>query len=212
MNCKYILFDLDGTLTDPKEGITRCVQYSLRSFGIEEDTENLTPFIGPPLAQMFESSYGIDGAAATAKYRERYATVGIFENRVYDGIAQMLVKLKAAEKMLALATSKPEVFARRILEKYELSQYFDVTVGSELDGRRTDKAEVIAEALRQLGNPDKDDAIMVGDRRHDVIGAKKCGIKCIGVRFGFAEQGELEKAGADYIAGSVSELSDMLLK
>ena len=212
MNCKYILFDLDGTLTDPKEGITRCVQYSLRSFGIEEDTENLTPFIGPPLAQMFESSYGIDGAAATEKYRERYATVGIFENRVYDGIAQMLVKLKAAEKMLALATSKPEVFARRILEKYELSQYFDVTVGSELDGRRTDKAEVIAEALRQLGNPYKDDAIMVGDRRHDVIGAKKCGIKCIGVRFGFAEQGELEKAGADYIAGSVSELSDMLLK
>ena len=212
MNCKYILFDLDGTLTDPKEGITRCVQYSLRSFGIEEDTENLTPFIGPPLAQMFESSYGIDGTAATAKYRERYATVGIFENRVYDGIAQMLVKLKAAEKMLALATSKPEIFARRILEKYELSQYFDVTVGSELDGRRTDKAEVIAEALRQLGNPDKGDAIMVGDRRHDVIGAKKCGIKCIGVRFGFAEQGELEKAGADYIAGSVSELSDMLLK
>ncbi len=210
MKYSCVLFDLDGTLTDPKEGITRCVQYALRSFGIEEDCENLVCFIGPPLAEMFAETYGIDGYAAVDKYRERYTDVGIFENSVYDGIADMLFYLKNVGVRVALATSKPEVFARRILEKYELMEYFDEVCGSELDGHRTDKSEVVAEALRRLGNPDESGVIMVGDRSHDVIGAAKCGVKCIGVSFGYAAEGELETAGAVAIADSVEELKQML--
>lgn len=207
-----VLFDLDGTLTDPKEGITRCVQYALRSFGIEEECDNLIPFIGPPLAEMFELTYGVNGQTAVAKYRERYTDIGIFENSVYDGIADMLSALKSAGVKIALATSKPEVFARRILEKYGLIEYFDAVVGSELDGRRTDKAEVVAEALVRLGSPDKSGVIMVGDRSHDVIGAKKCGVGCIGVSFGYAAEGELETAGATAVADSVEQLQEMLIE
>ncbi len=211
MKYTHVLFDLDGTLTDPKEGITRCVQYALESFGIKEELEKLIPFIGPPLAEMFEQTYGVDGAAAVEKYRERYRDIGIFENAVYDGIPELLAALKAAGVRIALATSKPEVFALRILEKYEIARYFDVVCGSELDGRRTDKAEVVEEALRRLGNPDKARVIMVGDREHDVIGAKKCGVNCIGVSFGYAADGELEKAGAVKIAADVGKLRKMLL-
>ncbi len=211
MKYTHVLFDLDGTLTDPKEGITRCVQYSLNSFGIEEELDKLIPFIGPPLAQMFETTYGVDGQTAVEKYRERYTDIGIFENSVYDGIVDMLAYLKNSGIKIALATSKPEVFALRILEKYELIEYFDVVVGSELDGRRTDKAEVIAEALSRLNSPDKSGVVMVGDRSHDVIGAAKCDLKCIGVSFGYAAEGELERAGAKAIANSVKELQRMLI-
>ncbi len=211
MKYTHVLFDLDGTLTDPKEGITKCVQYSLRAFGIEEDCDKLIPFIGPPLAEMFEKTYGVDGSTAVAKYRERYSDIGIFENAVYNGVDGMLSTLKERGIKIALATSKPEVYARRILKKYGLSRYFDETVGSELDGRRTDKAEVINEALCRLGNPDKSGVIMVGDREHDVIGAAKCGIGCIGVSFGYAADGELEGAGAVQIADSIAQLEQIIL-
>lgn len=211
MKYTHVLFDLDGTLTDPKEGITRCVQYALRYFGIEEDTERLIPFIGPPLAEMFERTYGIDGRTAVEKYRERYTEIGIFENRVYDGAENMLMHLKSAGMKIALATSKPEIFALRILERYGLIGYFDEVVGSELDGGRTDKAEVIAEALRRLGNPDRSRAVMVGDRSHDVIGAQRCGIDCIAVSFGYAASGELEGAGATVIADTVDRLEELLI-
>ncbi len=211
MKYTHAIFDLDGTLTDPKEGITKCVQYALKSFGIDEELDNLTCFIGPPLAEMFHTTYGVDGAKAVEKYRERYRDIGIFENAVYDGVPELLRALKAAGVKVALATSKPEVFALRILEKYKIAEYFDVSVGSELDGRRTDKAEVVAEALRRLGNPDKSGVIMIGDRSHDVIGAEKCGVGCIGVSFGYAAEGELKTAGAIKIADSVSELQKLLL-
>ena len=147
---RYILFDLDGTLTDPKEGITKCVQYALRYFGIEADIEDLVDFIGPPLLESFQKYYHLDdeqGHMALKKYRERFSNIGIFENGVYPGIAELLSTLKAQGRGIALATSKPGVYAKRILERYELLPYFDVVVGSELDGRRTDKGEVITEAL-----------------------------------------------------------------
>ena len=150
---RYILFDLDGTLTDPKEGITKCVQYALQYFGIEADTEDLVDFIGPPLLESFQKYYQLDdaqGHMALKKYRERFKDIGIFENGVYPGIHTLLSDLKRQGRSIALATSKPEVYARRILDKYELMPYFDVVVGSEMDGRRTDKGEVITEALRQL--------------------------------------------------------------
>ena len=210
----YILFDLDGTLTDPKEGITRCVQYALSKFGIQTECEALTRFIGPPLAESFERFYGLSRAEserAVAYYRERFTDTGIFENRGIDGIPARLDTISDAGAKLALATSKPQVFAERILNKYGLSKPFSVIVGSELDGRRTDKAEVVAAALQMLGAEDKRKALMVGDRRHDIIGAHKNGIRACGVTFGYSEPGELESCGADRIADSVETLRDVLI-
>ena len=213
---QYLLFDLDGTLTDPKEGITKCVQHALRQFGIDEpDADRLTCFIGPPLAASFTEFYGFDeqkAALAVEKYRERFRRVGLFENRVFDGIPQMLANLQTQGKTLAVATSKPQVFAERILENYKLRRYFTVVVGSELDGRRTHKAEVIEEVCRQLGldAEKRRAAVMIGDRRHDILGAAACGMRSIGVLFGYAEPGELEAAGAGQIVRSVPALAALL--
>lgn len=209
---QYILFDLDGTLTDPKEGITKCVQYALKYFGIEADTEDLVDFIGPPLLESFQKYYHLDdeqGHMALKKYRERFSDIGIFENGVYPGIAELLSTLKAQGRGIALATSKPGVYAKRILERYELLPYFDVVVGSELDGRRTDKGEVITEALRQLKirEKQKPEVLMIGDRLHDMVGAGKNQIDKLGVYYGYAHHGELESAGADYIVHTVDELT-----
>lgn len=211
----YILFDLDGTLTDPKEGITKCVAYALSYFGIEEDPNKLIEFIGPPLAESFEKYYGFsneDAKRAVEIYRERFNPIGKFENRVLDGVVNMLETLKAQGKILAVASSKPEVFVKQILDKFELSKYFTAVVGSELDGTRVDKAEVIKEAFLRLKltEEQKKNTIMVGDRLHDVIGAEKNGIKCVGVEFGYAKENELIDAGANYICDTVEEALQIL--
>ena len=211
----YLLFDLDGTLTNPQEGITKCVQHALRAFGIEEpDLEKLIPFIGPPLIQSFMEFYNMseeNARKAVAVYRERFSTVGLFENFPYPGIADMLAELKAQGKILAVASSKPTIYVRRILEKFELAPYFDVIEGSNLDGTRVDKKEVIAEVLSQLDNPSADDLLMIGDRKFDVIGAREMGFGCVGVRFGFAAPDELEQSGAVYIADTVRDLHRYLI-
>ena len=211
----YILFDLDGTLTDPYEGITKCVQYALEAFGFPgEPQEKLKKFIGPPLKEAFMDFYGFDDASANAaveKYRERFTDIGIFENTLYDGIAQMLAALKADGRKLGVASSKPEVFVERILEHFHIRQYFDYVAGSFLDGRRTDKSEVIEAALLGLKVSDRDDVVMVGDRWHDVAGALKSGLACIGVAFGYGGREELTNAGALAVADSVGELTDFLL-
>lgn len=211
----YLLFDLDGTLTNPQEGITKCVQHALRAFGIEEpDLEKLIPFIGPPLIQSFMEFYNMseeDARKAVAVYRERFGTVGLFENFPYPGIADMLAELKAQGKILAVASSKPTIYVRRILEKFELAPYFNVIEGSNLDGTRVDKKEVIAEVLSQLDNPSADDLLMIGDRKFDVIGAREMGFGCVGVRFGFAAPDELEQSGAIYIADTVRDLHRYLI-
>ena len=211
-----IMFDLDGTLTDPKEGITNCVKYALKSFGIfEKDMQLLMKFIGPPLYDSFVEYYGFsdeDANTAIAKYRERFSTIGIFENSVIDGVMEMLRDLKKCGKRIALATSKPEVFAKRILDKFDMTEYFDIIVGSELDGTRNYKNEVIDEVIRQSGETNLKKIVMVGDRKHDILGAKKCGVASIGIRVGYAEEGELEAAGADYIFDTIGELSDFLQK
>ena len=215
MRYKYIFFDLDGTLTDPQEGITNCVKYALESFGIHEtDYSKLMRFIGPPLVYSFSEYYGFDeekSLAAVAKYRERFADIGIFENKVYDGIEEVLGKLVDTAHVLVLATSKPKVFADRIMTKYRLRPYFKLICGSELDGTRNDKNEVIEYAIDKLQIP-REKIIMVGDRRQDIIGAKKCGIASCGVRYGYAESGELEDAGADYIAENLDELLEILMR
>ena len=212
----YILFDLDGTLTNPKEGITKCVQYALASFGIHEpDLDKLIPFIGPPLLQSFQEFYGFtpeDAAAAVEKYRERFSTIGLYENFPYPGIAPMLQQLQAQGKTLAVASSKPTVFVKQILEKFELSQYFASIEGSNLDGTRTNKKEVISAVLQNFNNPPMEQLLMVGDRKYDVLGAKELGLPCVGVRFGFAAPGELESSGAIYIAQTVADLHQYLLQ
>ena len=215
MKYPYIFFDLDGTLTDPGEGIVNCVRYALESFGMHEtDDAKLTRFIGPPLIQSFRDYYGFDeeqAALAVAKYRERFSTVGLFENHVYDGIYDVLKTLIEGGHTLVLATSKPKVFADRIMEKYGLAPYFTLMCGSELDGTRVNKKEVIDYAIELLACP-RDGVIMVGDRKHDILGAAQCGVASCGVRYGYAEAGELEAAGADFIVDAPSELVPVLMQ
>lgn len=210
----YILFDLDGTLTDPKEGITKSVAYALKSFGIEvEDLNTLCKFIGPPLKESFMKYYGMnseDGDKAVETYREYFKPYGVYENEVYEGIPELLAGLKLSGKKVVLATSKPTVFARTILEHFDLTQYFDVVVGSELDGTRVAKAEVIEYALQLAGVTDKAQVVMIGDREHDVIGAKKNGVASIGVTYGYGSREEHEACEADVIVESVGELAKVL--
>lgn len=210
MNYKYILFDLDGTLTDPKLGITKSVAYALKSYGIEvEDLDSLLKFIGPPLKDSFVKYYGFSeeqGVEAVERYREYFKPYGIYENKVYDGVENMLAKLVKCGKKVILATSKPTVFANVILEHFNLKQYFTCVVGSELDGSRVKKGDVVAEALRQAGVTDKSVAVMVGDREHDIIGAKENEIDSVGVLYGYGDRTELETAGAGHVVESVKEL------
>lgn len=208
-----LLFDLDGTLTDPKEGITNSVAYSLASFGIHAEPTELIPFIGPPLLESFMQFYGFDrekAQLAVGKYREYFSDRGIWENRVYPGAAELLAALKARGKAVALATSKPEVFARRILERYQLIEYFDVVCGSCLDGSRTKKSEVIQTALERLSQAGKAIdvplCVMIGDRLHDIEGAKAVGMDSIGLTFGYGGEQELRDAGATYLVGRFEEI------
>jgi len=212
MNYKNILFDLDGTLTDPKVGITRGVAYALASFGIKEDPDSLTRFIGPPLKEAFMDYYGFDAGQAMEaikQYRVYFSDIGIFENELYDGIPEMLKRLKTAGKTLLVASSKPTVFVERILEHFQINECFSFVAGSELDGRRTDKADVIGYVTEAMGLR-ASDCIMVGDREHDVLGAKKRGMDSVGVLFGYGTREELEAAGATAIAATVAELGDLL--
>lgn len=215
---KILLFDLDGTLTDPGLGITNSVMYALERFGITGVCrQDLYKFIGPPLSQSFERFYGFskeDALRAVSVYREYFSTKGLFENEIFDGIEVMLKTLKAQGKKVCLATSKPEVFATKILKHFGILTYFDIISGSMLDGTRTDKGEVIAWALSELERRGErsvsEQAIMIGDREHDIIGAHGNDIPVIGVLFGYGSREELEAAGADLLVGSVSELYSQL--
>ena len=212
---KILLWDLDGTLTDPALGITNSVQYALRAFGIEEPVrEKLYPFIGPPLMDSFRQFYGFskeEAARAVTVYREYFAETGIFENCVYPGIPDLLQTLTECGRVNVLATSKPTVFARRILDHFGLTPWFTLTVGSNLDGTRAGKAQVIACALEQLGSPVTDTTVMIGDRHFDVQGAREAGLDAIGVAYGYGTRQELEDAGAAAVADTVSELRRLLL-
>ena len=209
---KIFLFDLDGTITEPKEGITKCVQYSLKSFGIEEnDLDKLECFIGPPLHKSYQMFYGFseeDAFVAVNKYRERYNDIGIYECNLYEGIETAIRYIYENDGVVCLATSKPEVYAIRLLEHYGLDKYFKCITGSLMDGGRTEKAEVIEEVFNRLNvsEDDKKDCIMIGDRLHDIVGAKLMGIESIGVEYGYAVDGELAEAGATYIVNDTKEL------
>lgn len=210
---QYILFDLDGTITDPGLGITNSVMYALNKFGISDKRENLYKFIGPPLAQSFQNYYGFDEEKAQLGikyYREYYTVDGIFENIVYDGVEQMLKNLKQSGQKVLMATSKPEKFAKQILEYFKLDSYFDYVAGATMDEKRVRKADVISYALESYGIQNLDEVLMVGDREHDVLGAKEVGIDCVGVLYGYGDRQELEKAGSKYIVETVEELAKVL--
>ena len=214
MKYEYILFDLDGTLTDPAIGITNSVMYALRKYNIEvSDRSELYKFIGPPLRDSFEIYYGFskeEAKTAVEYYREYYRDKGIFENLVYDGFEDLLKTLKDNCKILIVATSKSEVFAKQILEHFDIAKYFTYIAGSNLDGTRVKKDEVIKYALESCNIIDLSKAIMIGDREHDIIGAKAAGIHSIGVLFGYGDRNELEKAGADFIVDTVADIRKVL--
>ena len=212
MHCDIILFDLDGTLTDSGPGIMKAGQYALRAFGIERDWRELSFFVGPPLSETFARFVRAENVdAAVAKFREYYQQDGWLDNAPYPGIPALLADLHARGCQLVLATSKPEEYARRIMEHFDLAQYFTAICGATLDETRTDKAEVIAYALDTIGLTDKTGVVMVGDREHDVIGAKKNALPCIGALYGYGTREELRSAGAAAIADTVQDLHKLLL-
>ena len=212
----YLFFDLDGTLTDPGLGITNSFKYAFEKLGLEIPSyETLCTYIGPPLPETFRTFFGSDEdkvAEGVKFYREHYAEKGLYENLVYSGIAEMCEQLKANGKHLTVATSKPEKFAIKIMDHFGLSKYFDFICGSNMDESRSDKAQVIEYAIKCNNITDKSKILMIGDRKHDVIGAKKNGLKCCGVLFGYGDRKEHEAAGADFIAETVPDLLNLLLK
>ncbi|HHX23540.1 MAG: HAD-IA family hydrolase [Tepidanaerobacteraceae bacterium] len=214
-NYNVILFDLDGTITDSKQGIIKSIQYSLSSFGIiEKDTNKLQEFIGPSLAESFKKYYDFDDYSvkkAIVKYREYYAKKGIFENLVYPLIPELLQKLYEENRDLILATSKPEVYAEKVLNYFNLSIYFSLVVGSELDGTRVNKVEIISHALSRKGLKASESIVMIGDRKHDIIGAKNVGIDSVGVLYGYGSMEELESVNPTFVAKSVGDLWKILL-
>lgn len=215
MGFNTILFDLDGTLTDPALGITNSVAYALEKMGITPPKrEELLKFIGPPLAESFEKYYGLskeDSFKAVDIYREYFAPKGIFENTLFEGVPKMLENLKNSGKTLALATSKPIVFADKILKHFNIFDYFDLTVGSNLDGSLTNKSEVVALVLEKLHITNPNSAVMVGDRSHDIIGGSKNNLFTVGVTFGYGSEMELRESGATKIVHSVAELEKFLI-
>ena len=210
-----VFFDFDGTLTDPGEGITNSAAYALRKFGLDvRERAELYPFIGPPLDYSFRTFFGLsedDSILAVKYYREYYAAHGIFENTLFDGVAELLATLKKRGKKVVLATSKPEHYARLILEHFGIDKYFDAICGGSMDEKRNKKDEVIAYALGE-SKTDAADAVMVGDRYFDIDGAKANGLASVGVLFGYGDRAELEGAGADTIAADVKELEKILLE
>ncbi len=209
-----LLFDIDGTLIDSAPGILRSVQYSLEKMGREApEATKLTCFIGPPLVDSYQNYCGMtkaDAQRATALYRERYFDVGVLEAAPYAGIPALLEELQAAGFFLAVATSKPQALAERFLALHELAGYFSVICGA-VDGVRTHKPEILAYLLPLLP-AGGENAVMIGDRRYDIEGAKRAGLRSIGAAYGYSDPGELETAGADWIVDSVGVLRRLLLE
>jgi phosphoglycolate phosphatase len=210
MSYDYLLFDLDGTLTDPGEGITNSVAYALEKWGIEvKDRRELYAFIGPPLSASFKKYYGFseeDALKSVEYYREYFRDRGIFENKVYEGVSDLLGALRKRGKKIILATSKPEQFARIILDYFNLTEYFDFIAGATMDESRNKKSDVIRYALEAYGICEKPRTLMIGDRDQDMIGAKLNGLDSLGVLYGYGDREELEGAGATYIAESVEDI------
>lgn len=213
---KTVLFDLDGTLTDSAEGITKCVQYALEQLGYcVSDVDELNCFVGPPLKEMFQTYAGLseeEGEKAVTLYRERYVPTGMYENRLYPRVVQMLELFQKEGVTMAVASSKPEVYVKKILKYFEIDDYFKVVVGSELNGGRVQKKDVVEEAIRRLKmERHKDQVVLIGDTKYDVEGAKQAGIACIAVMYGYGKTEELAAAEPVYVAENVSDIAECVL-
>lgn len=215
MHQQTILFDLDGTLTDPREGITRSIQYALAKLDIDEpDLARLEHFIGPPLLQAFMQFYGFDEAKAWQAvnfYRERFKVTGLYENRVFEGVSELLEGLQAQGRTLYIATSKPWEFAREIARHFDFARYFKVIYGSELDGTHTNKVELIAHLLAEE-NLDPAQTLMIGDRKHDLIGARSNGLEAVAVGYGFGSREELTAEQPAYHFDTLGELHQAFMR
>ena len=214
-NKEYIFFDLDGTLTEPAEGITNSVAFALEKFGITvKDKTTLQKFIGPPLIDSFVEFYGFsreNAEKAVAFYREYYKEKGIFQNKVYEGIPAILETLFEKNKKIILASSKPQLFAEQILKYFGIEKYFSLIVGATMDEKRSHKDEVLAFAIEKSGITDISSAVMIGDRKFDIEAAHKYGMDAIGVLFGYGSIEELKASGADFIAATTNELKNLLI-
>lgn len=208
-----VLFDLDGTLTDSKEGIIRSLQHALSFYGIEKSVDELMKFIGPPIAEIFRELLNTDDMdeinRGVSLFRERYNRVGYLENAVYDGVEDMLCRLKSAGVKLAVATSKPEYYAKLILQNFKLDKYFDYICGASMDGKLCKKKDVIT---KSKDNVQHTKAVMIGDRFYDLVGAEEVGIDAIGVSYGYAKEGELRQHPNVCIASSPKEVADFILE
>lgn len=216
MNKQYILFDLDGTLTDPMIGMTNSVAYALKHFGIiENDRTKLYKFIGPPLKYSFPEYYGLsdsDTDIAIEKYREYFGEKGIFENKLFPGVPQMLQQLKEMGKKVILATSKPEPYAYRIIEHFGIDKYFDFVGSATMDSSRCKKIDILQYVITSNNITDIDLAMMVGDRKYDIEGAHHFGMQAIGVLYGYGTRAELTEYKADFLAEKVSDIVRILQK
>lgn len=213
LNFTPVFFDLDGTITDSEDGIVNSVQYALEHFGVSLPRESLIPFIGPPLRDSFSKIFPNDPKKVekiVGKYREYYTDRGIFENRLYDGISDLLRDLAEEGRVLALATSKPETFALRIVEHFDIARYFSCVAGAELSGPRNNKPAVLRYACDRLGVVPSASCLMVGDRKYDVAGAHEVGMPCAAVLYGYGPEKELKEAGADWLCPDVKSLRVLL--
>lgn len=216
MSAHAVFFDLDGTLTDPRTGITECIRYALTKMGrVAPAVDELLWCIGPPLPKTFATLLATDDAAlvasAVAIYRERFGTVGLFENEVYPGIPEAVARVRTAGAATYVMTSKPHVYARRIVEHFELAALFDRVYGSELDGTRVEKGDLIAHALTEE-RLDPARVVMIGDREHDAIGARRNGLRVIGVTYGYGSETELRAHGAEAIAATPAEIPSLVTR
>lgn len=217
MKYKIAIFDLDGTITDSGSGIINSIRYALEKYGLPVPEEKvLRTFIGPPLKEQFQAVCGLneeESARMVDAYREYYTEKGIFENSVYSGVPEMLERLKESGARILMATAKPEKFARRIAEHFDFAKYFEFIGGACMDGRRTDKYEVIEYVIDQCGisEEERKRAIMIGDRSHDMIGAGKAGLHSLGILYGYGDRGELEAADAEMIAETPEEVCELIL-
>jgi len=211
---EWLLFDLDGTITDSAEGIFNCFRYGLGAVGLEEpDSERLRAILGPPLLDAYRDMYGLtdeQAKMALAKYRERYSVTGLFENRVYDGAEQMLSRCREAGYKIALATAKPEAYAGRIIEHFGLTKYFDLVTGASLDTSRHTKSAVISHIFETMGITDKSRVLMIGDRKDDLLGARNCGVDGLGVLYGYGSYEELSACPHVHLAKTPEGVADFL--
>lgn len=213
-NFKYILFDLDGTLIDSGKGIINAVKYALKKYGIDETNEALLrSFVGPPLNQQFAKCYGFSAEKsleAVLVFREYYETKGILENEMYTDIDKVLQQLKNRGKYLMVATSKPEKFAHNILAQHDLEKYFDFIGGSLVDGSRVTKIQVLDYVLKTNKIDNSNEALMIGDTKFDMIGAKNFNLKTIAVTYGYGTKEELLATKPDFIVNKPSEILQII--